>query len=164
MTEKDLSQQRLTLEDALRSQMELLRFVRHQIDTEPHYLQSEDERQQFFQLLSFALLSQGSTSMAPRTPIKNSKGMIIRVILLGNDIHHFALKLMDVTTSHSKITTPSGPYPFETKALWKVLYGYLVELFSKSQAEALARSKERELFEKGTVDYKFDSKDRIREY
>ena len=165
MKNNELQQQRLTLEDAMKAQMELLRFVRRQIDTEPHYITSEEEKEQYFQLLSMALLSQGPMGgVQPRAKWKNKDGMVMGEIILGSDVHHFGLKLMDVRKTPTYLITSTGKHLFRTITLWKILYGYLMELVSKAQAEALSRSKERELFEHETADYKFDAHQRIKEY
>jgi len=152
----ELRQLRMTLEDCKSCQMELLRIVQKMIDSEPHYIKNGEERLNFFHLLSGALLSQGPLSgVLPRFKVHGGE------LILGSDIHHFALKMMDLRSNVATIKDRLGKFDIEAKDLWKALYSYLVSLMDKAQAEALGKSKERELYSEVTQDFKFESKKKI---
>ena len=153
---EELRQQRMTLEDCKSCQLELMGIVRKMIDDEPHYIKGEQARLNYFHLLSGALLSQGPLSgICPRYKVSSGE------VVLGADIHHFAIKMMDLKSNVAIIKDKLGKFKIDSKDLWKALYSYLVTLMDKAQAEALGKSKEREVYGETTQDFKFDSKKKM---
>ena len=138
---------RLTQEDVVRSQIELINMINTKITGTP-YLVSPEEKTEFFRLISYGLLSQSSvTSIKPSIKIKNI------TLLLARSPHHFAMKLMNIDTN----TVIIAGYKIKTIELWKILRDCFERLYGNAQAEAISKSKEMPKGEESKKEFEFSS-------
>ena len=110
----------------------MINFINGKLNGKP-YIKDEKEQGEYYTLLSNSMLSQGSLSGPLRLKIPG-----YGVVLLGRNIQHFAIRLMDWRSE----TVRLGKHIIKTVDLWKLLLEKLYEIFPASQAEALNNSKE----------------------
>ena len=109
----------------------MINYINGKIKGEP-YLTSAEEKGEYFTALSNSLLSQGAMSSAPRLKVGN------QIVLLGKNLQHFAIRLMDIDTD----TVMINKKVIKTVDLWILLLDIMYEIFPAAQAEALSKSKE----------------------
>jgi len=144
-------QERWTYKDTIDSQRLMLAFVRKKIDGNP-YFRDRKEAYEYFELLSNSILSQGPLSgIVPNVVLD---GMVVP---LGNDVHHFALQMMDVTTPRTKVKYKGKEWIMDSKVLWERLLHYLLILFPRAQTEALHMSSEKPKMREKSLGYVFSS-------
>jgi hypothetical protein len=128
-------QVRLTLEDTLHFQGELKELLQKLIQDNRPLL--DQEKPDFFMMLTKGMLSQGVTSP-------------VNIVIEGGwftfaSVQSLAHRLADLSTDKVYLKT-SRPEKVEVtipiKTLWKFLYGWVLYLFPKACAEALHVSAE----------------------
>lgn len=135
----------------------LIDFVNGKIEEKPYFLNAK-EKANYFDVISYALMSQGPLSgITPRLHING------KVEILASDVHHFALMLMNINGDKLILKYPGRTYEVESKQLWKLLLKYLIQLFPKSLSEALSRSKEMPKGEARLPGFTFKSDEKIKE-
>jgi hypothetical protein len=98
---------------------------------------SPQEKTEYYQMFSYATLSQAAIHrIQPRYKLKNKE------IPLGANLHHFAIKMMNIDGPNVRIKFGNQTYELKATTLWKILKNYLDSIFGHSQAEALSKSKE----------------------
>lgn len=108
-------------------------------------------------LLANALLSQASA-----VGIKPTLKLNDKVYLLGHDIHHFGLRLMDMRVTNNK--TKLGGVEIDANILWKTLKKYCLMLYDYALAEAIHMSKEKEKRAFVSPGYGFQAGQEVGEY
>jgi hypothetical protein len=131
-------QERLSHKDTIESQEKLREFLDFKIR---YPFVSQREKDAIPQILADALWSQGVMSLI-KPVLKIDK----KIYLLGNDVHHLGLRLIDmkVIERDKHYYTKVDGKEIEAKILWQTLKEYCLILFPKALAESLARSKEKE--------------------
>jgi len=115
---------------------------------------TDDEKEKFPVMLANSLLSQG-----PLSGIKPLVTINGKTFVLGNDIHHFGLRMADIEYQKegNDYYTYVGGNKIKGTDLWKVLKKYCEMLFSRALAEALSKSREKEKGNRGVSFYDFDA-------
>jgi len=104
-------------------------------------------------LLANSYLSQANDcKIKPRIKIGN------KIYLLGHDIHHFGLRLMDMKVTDGKVKI-SGNI-INASDLWQLLKHYSLILFPMALSEAIHMSKEKEKMSYGSVGFDYETKKR----
>jgi len=147
---KPLRQERLTHSDTLKSQETLIRLINFKLQ---YPFLSIKEKTIFPMLLANAFLSQANDcKIKPRLKIGN------KIYLLGHDIHHFGLRLMDMQVTEGKVKI--GGNIIEASVLWKLLKHYSLILFPMALSEAIHMSKEKEKMSYGSIGFDYETKKR----
>jgi len=146
-----LRQDRLTFLDTLEAQDELRTYLNLKCD---YPFVSKKEKTVMPKIVAQALLSQGVLSKIKPTMIIDGK-----TLLLGNDVHHFALRMVDLKVDKNGYTEVEGKL-IDARELWIVLKDYCLMLFPKALAEGLHLSgeKERRMFTTSAYDWKAGDK------
>lgn len=124
----------MTHQDTLKAQETLLHLINFK--TKYPFLTFK-ERIVFPTLLANAFLSQANECKIKPTLTLNGK-----VYLLGHDVHHFGLRLLDMKVVDGK--TKINGTEIEASILWKILKKYCLILFPMALSEAIHLSKEKE--------------------
>lgn len=124
----------------------MINYINGKIKGVP-YIQTPEEQGRYYAMLSNCLMSQGAMSAAPRIKIDN------KIILLGKNVQHFGIKLMNLKSKTTKI----NGFDIDTVELWKAFKEMVCALFPAAQAEALAKSKELPKKEQSKMGYDFTS-------
>ena len=124
-------QDRLTFEDTIKAQKELLPFVRDKKKTGNPL--SPEEKETFPEKLAYALMSQGQAKVF-------YEYNTLRIPL--GTVHTLGLKMLDVKDKQVVISYNQGKYTLETKKLWELLYINFMTVFPRALEEAIHMSKE----------------------
>lgn len=104
-------------------------------------------------LLANALLSQANDcKIKPKIKIGT------KTYLLGHDIHHFGLTLMDMQVNNGKVLVSGNLV--EAAILWKILKKYCLILFPMALGEAIHISREKERITYTSPGYEYETKKR----
>lgn len=122
---------RLTFEDTIKYQKELLDFARTRRET--GWPLTKKEKKEFPNKLAYSLMSRGLK------PIYYEIGTT--KIYLGS-IHTLGLKMLDINGSTTEIQYEGTNYVLKTKILWSLLYNSFLTQFPKALEEAIHMSKE----------------------
>ena len=130
-------QDRLTFEDTIKAQRELLPFIREKKKSGSPL--SVSEKEMFPERLAYALMSQGQSKVFYDF---NS----LRIPL--GTVHSLGLKMLDVEGDEVVIDYNQDKYTLKTKYLWEILYNAFMAIFPKALEEAIHMSKEIPHYEK----------------
>jgi len=129
-----LRQDRLTYLDTLEAQEELRTYLNLKCD---YPFVTKKEKNAMPRIVAHALLSQGVMSRIK--PVLTVKG---KTFLLGNDVHHFALRMVDIKVDKEGFTKIDDER-IDARLLWHTLKDYCLVLFPKALAEGLHLSSEK---------------------
>ena len=127
-----------------------MNLVNSKITGTPYLVRNEekDERQIFFKLISYALMSQPAVNkITPRIKVGN------KIYLLGKNIHHFAMRMMEIDSDKVIL----NGHTIKSVYLWKLIKHYFDQLYGLAQAEAIAKSKEMPKIEQSSKAFGFSS-------
>ena len=146
-----LRQDRLTFLDTMEAQEELRTYLNLKCD---YPFVAKKEKEVMPKIVAQALLSQGVMSKVKPTMVIDGQ-----TYLLGNDVHHFALRMVDLKVDENGFTKV-GDKLIDAKELWFVLKDYCLMLFPKALAEGLHLSgeKERRMYTTSAYDWKAGDK------
>ncbi|GAH10666.1 unnamed protein product [marine sediment metagenome] len=135
MTENNEKQIRFTREDTLSAQKSLRILLLKKIETNSPL--TGKERETYESTLSKAYNAQATVTKVSMT---FPNGHITDVY---ENLHEFALKLMDMTSNKVAIPLFNVQYVFDISELWSVMYSNSLRCFPWSLRESLQVSKER---------------------
>ena len=147
------AQERLTLDDTLFYQNKLRDLLQRLTEYNRPLL--ETEREEYFEMLSKSLISQGSSDP-------------VSLVLEGGwfvyaSVQSLALRLADLTTPRVSLKTmrpDEVSIVVDIKVLWGFLYSWVVYLFPKACAEAWHISAESPVSQKAGT-YSFSSREKL---
>jgi len=151
-------QSRMTYLDTIMYQKRMIMFIHGKLAGKPYFI-NRKEQYDFYELLSYCLLSQGT--FASIIPIIKVGG---RSIPVGKDIHHFC-NLMTFNVNSEKVVLVYEGKRIEVPSIeiWKALLNYCLIVFPRAQAEALKMSKEVPKSETRSMGYGFSADKKLDE-
>ena len=148
------AQTRLTLTDCERNQITLIKIIKRNIMYNQPIQSMKLER--WTDIVNKAFMAQAN-NVAASISLKSG-----RVVILGKNLHSFALRMYFLHGKKIKIRDPyfDDEDIIDIATLWEILYNGAIDVFGFSVQEARNISRERELKDEATS-FVFRSEDKV---